>query len=702
MPASGTIRQVHRLFRRTYGLRRRMGLTAEQAPWVARVRAAARVLAKQREYAADNPAVTTLPPAEVDVLLYCPVAPAGLTIQATQITRIFERHGISYQLTYYVTPEWADHPLAAHWVPRSRIARPRLMIFMERVDTSLPFFHDTPRVMYTNLDWLKEKDFAWARQYMQVVLHPVDYRLDFIRESFANARTHLLKWPPVSRIEPIAEPETQRLAAGGSINILYVGNDYDPDSRKHPREVVAAVLGCRNPRLRFSLKFRSPLPARIERQLRAAEQVEYLSTELLSDEAMEALYRQADINLIPNASEGNGLSIIEAAAKGVVPAVLDGDPMKTVVDKTCGYLIPCEELGPKREGIEYRVREEALRAFLDDITLDGILARRTGLVALQADLVAREQHLEEALVGLANSQRLPAAAPPPPAVVAEARRQYWKATTLIDVYLSTYQRADHLARSLPALMQACEASPYAHRITVLVDELDEPTYAVLRDYIGRIDIVATTAQRGLPFLFNMLHDHQHNQSLRTERRPDFINYIQDDCLIQHPETFFETLVGCHAHFDAAEPVGYVSGYYTRVHPGFDKTRYRDLTAVRSDSIDGKHFLAPTSVLERVGKLTWYFDDGMRRGNPGPKRGSHFDLWQWDESPNSTSKQGLVNVILPGLCTHIADRPEHSTWDNDTTDARVDARIAEGRVYRTRRGQVELSREEFFSPPAKRV
>lgn len=693
------LKQAQWLLSLTAPFRKRFGLTADKANWVAQLKSIARIVTKQRQYGNADATVSPLPPVQVDVLIYCPVAVAGLTVQATQIARIFDKHGITYQLTYYLPPEWAEHPLADRWTHPSSILRPGLMLFMERIDWTLPFFHDTPRVMYINLDWLHSEEFPWARQYMQVVLHPVDYRLDFIRESFANARTHLLKWPPVSRIELIEEQESSpQQHEARFINVLYVGNDYDSGSRKHPREVVAAVLGCRNPRLRFWLKFCSPLPARIERQLRAADQVEYLSTELLSDEAMEALYRQADINLIPNASEGNGLSILEAAAKGVVPAVLDGYPMKTVIDETCGYLISCEELGPKREGIEYRVREEALSAFLNDITLGGILTRRRGLKALQADLVAREQHLEDTLVSLANSQRLPAAAPPPAEVVAEARRQYWKATTLIDVYLSTYQRADHLARSLPALMQACEASPYEHRVTVLVDALDEATYALLRDYVGRIDIMATSTQRGLPFLFNMLHDHQHNQSLRTERRPDFINYIQDDCLIQHPETFFKTLVGCHAHFDAAEPLGYVSGYYTRVHPGFKKARYSNLTAVLSDSIDGKQFLAPARVFERVGKLSWYFNDGKPRGNPGPQRGSHFDLWQWDESPCATAKQGLTNVILPGLCTHLADHPGDSTWGNDTTETYVDKRIAEGRIYRTRRARVSVAADEFFTPP----
>lgn len=690
----GGLERVLRFFFRQLRI---LGFSPEHSPRVKRLRNAALVLLGRKSLGQNHIIKRKdLPAIEVDVLLYCPVAPAGLTTQATQITRIFDRHGVTYQLTYYRQPEWPDHPLAKSWVPRSAISRPGLMLFMERVDTGIPYFYDTPRVMYTNLDWLKEQDFCWARQYMQVVLHPVDYRLDFIRDSFVNARTHLLKWPAVCPVEMLEEAKRARLEGGDLINVLYIGNDYDADSRKHPREVIQAILNCRNPKLRFWLKFRSPLPASIEKKLRACDKVERLYTELLSDQEIENLYRNADINLIPNASEGNGLSIIEALAKGVVPAVLDGYPMKTVIDERCGYLIPCKEIGPKRQGVEYQCTAGDLGVFLEGLDHQGILERQAALKSLQTDLINREQDIEKMLIGLANSQKLPMSNQPQPETVRRARGLYWKAPKLIDVYLSTYKRPDHLARTLPALMQACKASPYDHRITVLVDSLDRETYDILGDYIGDIDVIATSLQRGLPFLFNMLHDHQYNQAMRTERHPDFINYIQDDCLIEDPETFFEMLVDCYQYFDAGEPVGYASGYYTPVHPGFDKTLFRDVTVVRSDSIDGKHFFGPPRLLERIGKLTWYFDDGMQRGNPGPIRGSHFDLWQWSESPSSTSKQGLVNLILPGLCVHLADSPEQSTWNNDTTNARVEARIAQGRVYRTRPGNVTVNQNELFT------
>jgi len=687
---------------------RHVGLSAENSPRVKRIKDATLVLLGRREYSghggSKGSSVTSasnyseLPEIQVDVLLYCPVAPAGLTTQATQITRIFDKYGISYQLTYFRKPEWPEHPLAQKWVPRSAIARSGLMIFMERVDTGIRYFHDTPKVMYTNLDWLKEQEFCWARQYMQVILHPVDYRLDFIRASFTNARTHLLKWPPVGSLEAVPLDREQRLQSDGDIHVLYVGNDYDSVSRKHPREVVDAILNCGNPRLRFWLKFRSSLPAAVEKRLLSSSNVERLFTTLISDQEMEDIYRSVDINLIPNASEGNGLSIIEALAKGVVPAVLDGYPMKTVIDQTCGYLIPCQEVGRKRQGLEYRTSADDLRSFLESITHDGLLSRQEGLKRMQASLTEREQILEETFLGLVNSQKLPTANPPAPDVVRGSRHRFWKSPKLIDVYLSTYQRPHLLQQSLAALLAACDQSPYEHRITVLADSLDGKTYSILGQYVGKIDIVSTTTRRGLPFLFNMLHDHQHNQSMRTERHPDFINYIQDDCLVRDPSTFFSTLVNCYQHFDAQEPVGYVSGYYTPVHPGFEKTELDGLTVVRSDSIDGKHFFGTPRTLERVGKLTWYFDDGMARGNPGPTRGSHFDLWQWSESPASTSKQGLVNLLIPGLCAHLADKPEESTWSNDTTSQRVKERITEGRVYRTRLGGgVQLAPEEFFDP-----
>lgn len=692
-------RMIRGFLNATLPVRERLGLTPAQSRLIRWLRRRITDIRRQREFRQVQQQYRNTQSGAVDVLLYCPVAPAGLTVQGAQLVDIFERHGISFQLTYHVAPKLPDHPLARHWVPREQTSPARMILFMERADPKLPYFHDAFKVMYVNLDWLKPLDFAWGRQYMDVVLHPVDYRLDFVRESFRNARVHLLKWPAMCAVEPLPE-EPPASGNDDYIDVLYVGNDADAKSRKHPFELIEAILACRNPRVRFWLKFRSPLPVHLDLRLRHASNVAYLKAGFLSDEEMEALYRQVDVNVIPNASEGNGLSILEAAAKGVVPAVLDGYPMKTVVDDTSGFLIPCREIGPKRECVEYQTTSEELGTFFENLSDEEVRARGPGLRRLQEDLVERRDRMERTVLGLLHSQKLPAAAPPAGEQVKRSREALLKPVDLIDVYMTTCRRPDFLRETLPVLIDACAQSPYEHRITVMADHLDADTWDVLDAFKGRVNVVASSAKLGLPFMYNQLHDYHRNLCMRTERRPDYVCYIQDDCLIQDPASFFSTLVECREYFDAYEAVGYVSGYYTEVHPGFEKAALNSTTVVRSDSIDGKQFLAPRRLFERIGKLSWYFDDGMPRGNPGPVRGSHFDLWQWKEAPNATSKLGLTNLIIPGLCSHLAARETESTWFNATTAERVAERVAEGRVYDTRGARLQLKEEDFHVPREK--
>lgn len=254
---------------------------------------------------------------------------------------------------------------------------------------------------------------------------------------------------------------------------------------------------------------------------------------------------------------------------------------------------------------------------------------------------------------------------------------------LIDVYMTTSRRPEFFSRSLPALLEACSASSHEFRINVFVDRLDPRTLEVLAPHIDRVGLVTTNAQLGLPFLYNLALEHQKLTEDRTATFADYFCYIQDDCLINRPAVYFDYMVAAYEELLPAREVGYVSGFYCAIHPGFEVRDFRTKKVLLSDSIDGKNFMAPPKLLRSVGPLTWYFKDGERRGNPGPKRGSHFDLWQWKESPQSLMNQGKVSIVIPGLCTHIAQSAEDSTWGNETSESRQKQRRDEGKVYKTR-------------------
>jgi hypothetical protein len=201
-------------------------------------------------------------------------------------------------------------------------------------------------------------------------------------------------------------------------------------------------------------------------------------------------------------------------------------------------------------------------------------------------------------------------------------------------------------------------------------------------------VLWTKNQQGLPYVWNSLNNLLRNTINRTELSPDYVCYIQDDCYISDPLIYFDAMVGVAADAMAGY-LGFVSGYYTEVHPGFADFDWRGHRVIASDSIDGKNFMASPEVLNSTGGLTWWFNDGTRRGNPGPVRGSHFDLWQWKEAPNSLMQQSRISLVLPDLCQHIAGRAEESTWNNDTTDDAVKRRIEARKIYETRNSAQDL-------------
>ncbi len=265
----------------------------------------------------------------------------------------------------------------------------------------------------------------------------------------------------------------------------------------------------------------------------------------------------------------------------------------------------------------------------------------------------------------------------------------------IDTFMTTSLRPRFFGQTLKALLEAKRATRHEVRLHVFVDRLDDETLDILKKHIDEVSIVSTNYQLGLPFLYNMILAHQEREEIRSERFADYICYIQDDCLISAPELYFDFMVRAYEEVLPAQQVGYVSGFYCSLHPGFELRDYRDKKVLLSDSIDGKNFLAPPTLIRKVGPLGWYFPNGKRRGNPGPgKLGSHFDLWQWKESPTSLMEQERVSIIIPGLCRHIAETAEDSTWGNATTEETKLARRSQGRLYNTRGVIPEVDENQF--------
>jgi hypothetical protein len=258
-----------------------------------------------------------------------------------------------------------------------------------------------------------------------------------------------------------------------------------------------------------------------------------------------------------------------------------------------------------------------------------------------------------------------------------------KGPRLIDVYMTTSRRPEFFEKTFSSLLRASSSTHHKIRLNVFVDQMDARTWHILAPHLSEVSLLSTSLQLGLPFLYNMILDHQEKVDARTEEFADYLCYIQDDCLIANEGLYFDFMVSAYEELLPVREVGYVSGFYCSIHPGFEVVDYQQKKLLLSDSIDGKNFMAPPALLRSVGPLSWHFKDGERRGNPGPRRGSHFDLWQWKESPRALTKQGRVSVVVPGLCVHLAQSAEDSTWGNETSSTAQLKRRDEGRIYNTR-------------------
>ncbi|WP_416463618.1 hypothetical protein [Sphingomonas sp. VDB2] len=636
------------------------------------------------------------------VLIWAPISTSGLTVQLEQIAAILINKKIPFYISYHMQPT-VEHELVSHWIHPRDIDQPKLVIYMERMYQFDRGFESAYKVFYMNLDWLAPSTLALARMHANLVICPTPYRIEEMSSLFPNAKVHHLPWP--ANFAPTKEKS--EFKSSDKIRVLYVGNDYDGLSRKHPMQVVEAIEKLERNDLTFDLKFRSPLPGDVKSRLLGNPRIKNIIDWPTDHSAMKALYEDADINLIPNACEGNGLSILESWASGTVPAVLNGNPMSDVTTAENSYRIHCEEVGSKEFAPLYSASGSQILDFLQSVDRNDLSAKKDAVHEMYGDLIGRQAALEDMIMSavLMSGYRskpirqkvenchlpLPNDANWEPRAGARVKNllisgsgKFRKPARLVDVIMTTSNRPWFFRDTLARVLHAIRASPYEHRLSISVDGLDAGTLAILNQHVSEIDqVLWTKDQRGLPFSWNSSRDLLRNTICRTEKRPDFVCYIQDDCYIREPDKYFEVAIGL---AEASFPgyLGFVSGFYTEVHPGFAEFEWNGNRVIASDSVDGKNFIATPEVLEGIGALTWHFGDGMKRGNPGPVRGSHFDLWQWKESPNSLTWQSRVTLVLPDLCGHIAAKASHSTWSNDTTDAATQDRIAQNRVYQTRK------------------
>jgi glycosyltransferase involved in cell wall biosynthesis len=333
------------------------------------------------------------------VLLWAPISTAGLTVQLEQVARILEKNKFQFRISYHVAPR-IDHPLREHWVDPRDIDRPKLVIYFERFVEFDRGFDAAFKVFYLNLDWLSDLTLRLARTHAKVVFCPTPYRLGDLAREFENSQIVHLPWPAQIDMAPAIDESSAKAAAKAAapLRVLYVGNDYDEVSRKHPFEVVEAVEKLDRDDLVVDLKFRSPLPKEVRQRLLSSPCIGRIVDWPTDQETIAELYAAADVNLIPNACEGNGLSILESWATMTIPAVLDGHPMKDVTSPENSFRIPCSQVSFQKWAPYYQTTAETILDFLSGLTREAVATRMETVRAMAGEMKDREAQLEKQLI----------------------------------------------------------------------------------------------------------------------------------------------------------------------------------------------------------------------------------------------------------------------------------------------------------------
>ena len=278
---------------------------------------------------------------------------------------------------------------------------------------------------------------------------------------------------------------------------------------------------------------------------------------------------------------------------------------------------------------------------------------------------------------------------------------------VIDISITTYHRLNLFFQVFDSILEAIENSSCLFRILVVMDSYEkEEILSTVEKYndVPNVSYIFLDNHLGLPFFDNLLLEYEECLSTRVGRYPNYLCYFQDDCLIKYPSHYFDEMLKVYSfkeELEEFERIGFVSGFYSYIHPGYKKVVKEGKTYVFSDTITGLNIFGPYNLWKSIGKMPDIFLQGnykdRKRGNPGPKLGSEFDIWKWKKSPKSTINRDIVHVIVPGLCENIGIGKENSTWKNDDgKEEYIQKRIERGQIYRTRDSYSFVEEDEFYS------
>lgn len=650
------------ILQRTYHFRNRYNLTATKN----------RFILKIKNKIHSNKIINKHIDQSSYILIYCPIEYGGLTIQLDQIAEILIKKKINFKISWHVSPTNLDSQHVKKFIKINELnnyKKPKLIIYFERFPL-LDKFIMVPSIFYINIDWLDKQSLINSINYADIVAYPIDYKEKTFKSLFRYSFFNKLFWPP----NFILKYDKLRKFDQNKLNILYIGK-FNENSRKNPNILMSSLKKYKFINLNFIIKSIDYLE-----NIKSENNVKILNG-FMTNEKIRLLYEESHIALLCNSSEGNGLTIIEAIEAGCVPVIIDGEPMNSIIPDDCCFKIKRHSFERKKFAKSYFIDEKSLSTTLAKITFQNYLKKYENLIKFKKSEIYKKRHnFENNFLDLLEIYM------PDKKNVGKLNSNQTKLINNkiheIEVYITTSNRFNFFKKSFESIYSAIKKSKHKISINVIIDGHGKDTNNYL-NYLSnyQASIIYHDTSLGLPYTMKFIKFHLKNKYIRLcKSLSGFVCYLQDDCIINDNFNYFDDMVEINYSTLEYDKLGMTSGFKNKIHPGYENIKKNGKNLTLSNTIDGKNLFTFTKKFLQMGEHKFYNNDYKKLGNPGPNRGSQFDIFIWKEDVYFKDK---INVILDNSISLIKEskEKENSTWNNSETDDQINDRVKDGRIYR---------------------
>jgi len=624
------------------------------------------------------------------ILIYAPIDTSGLNRQLLDIIEILEINSISFMISWHSKPKISSE-LLSHWIDyeESKKISPNLIINLERYNNAHKFKNN---IFYINLDWLSKKDFLFSKIYCDMILYPNKYKINLFKKTYFNQYFNQLNWISKSTSEYINVQPSNHI-----INNTKIDQVVDTDIPEKKIRILFFAKQIYEHRSNAQLvinAFKNYKKKNLLLTIKTSDNNFFLTNpnitvinEYLDDRQLNELYKSHDIVLIPNSCEGNGLLIFEAIQCGCIPVVIDGYPMKTLVNEQYAYLLPF--LGWKRQKYAkyYQINSSIILNFFNELNYEEVVKKQKYLNENYKFITKNRQKniFTEKFEGILDyydqlDQHFHYKTKVRISSTKEREKIVQKRKSIIDVFVSSYNRFDFFKECIHSLNQAIDISSHSIKVHIFLDGLKDQRYLEIIKK-NKFNYYIYNERLGLPYILRHIKFILKNNSERLLHKSKFFCYLQDDCTINNSINYFDDMVNITYNSIRQSDLNFVTGFYNQIHPGYyDFTTIDQKNCRLSKSIDGKNIFGLTNTLLRIPDFSFFKDNYKKQGNPGPATGSNFDLWLWRDNPLTKSRTNVIykNAILLQSKSKMSD---FSSWKNSESEESIEQRVKQNKTYK---------------------